>query len=286
MKPKQLKSKIKQIFKDGIQYMIDDVRKKITLVKFQYEASPPGENDFCCILSDLQLFLSIEVKCHMKDDKKKNVNEQDSEDEDASDELPSESKPKIESNLIKASQQLQKNSAYMSRLHGPILRGIWGFVKCIGIIPQVINKDEVCNHCKRFILDEDILTKPGGIEQWFENTGIREYVGKVDQQMKDQAFEDVLVLFNRLVNLSCIGTQKTVLPKSWKQIQGSNHHYISAGYTGAPVGGNAVDLDFEDVLNLPHTALKVLYFNKDQNLLLTTDDILRVIFLCDYGAGK
>ena len=45
-------------------------------------------------------------------------------------------------------------------------------------------------------------------------------------------------------------------------------------------------MEVGDILKSSHTAFKVLYFNNDQQALLTTDNIMSAIFLCDFGAGK
>ena len=268
---KAFKTKSKQAFQDGSKYTTDEVKDKLKLIKFHHELNYPGEQDFCCIIADLRLFVSIEVKCHMKE----NLNGS-----------PKTSKSTIDGNLRSAAEQLRKNSSYTSRLHGPILSKGWGFLKIAAIMPHVINKQAVCPHCNRFILTEDILTTPGGIEKWFQETGILEHVGKINQQMKDQGFEDMLKIFNRLVNLSNIGIQPANMPQAWQKITGKDDNYITAGYTATPQGSKSEELNFDEVLNRPHDAFKILYFNRDQYQLLTTKDLFRLIFLCDYGAGK
>ena len=45
-------------------------------------------------------------------------------------------------------------------------------------------------------------------------------------------------------------------------------------------------LDVEDALKAAHHAYKVLFFNKDQMAILTTDCAPHAIFMCDFGAGK
>ena len=77
---------------------------------------------------------------------------------------------------------------------------------------------------------------------------------------------------------------------TWTQIQGDNPRHMAAGHTTAdPVATAQCSLakvDIKDVLNRSHDAYKVLFFNKDQMSLLTTDLIPHVIFMSDFGAGK
>ena len=285
---KNLKSKSKQSFKKGCQYTTEDIRSRIKLSKLQTELKYPGENDFMAILSNMKLFMSIEVKCNMKENKNQSSKGPESEEDDATNSPQQTSRPNIDGNLKKAAAQLRKNSEYTSRLHGSILHKGWRFIKIAAILPRPIEEDAICLHCRKFILTEDIITKPGGMEEWWVKTGIIEKIVKMDQQATQQGYEDFLILFNRLVNLSCIHTkvQKVGIPNSWAQIQGDNPRYISSGYTSTPKGSKSVELDFEEVLCRPHDAFKCLFFNQDQYKLLTTNDLFRVVFLCDYGAGK
>ena len=76
---------------------------------------------------------------------------------------------------------------------------------------------------------------------------------------------------------------------TWLQIQGRDDHHMTAGHTEATadeitkvISG---DVDIEKVLKSPHTAFKTLFFNKDQQPLLTTDTYPYAVFLCDFGAG-
>ena len=44
-------------------------------------------------------------------------------------------------------------------------------------------------------------------------------------------------------------------------------------------------LEIEDALKAPHHAYKILFFNKEQMDLLTTNRFPYVLFMCDFGTG-
>ena len=77
---------------------------------------------------------------------------------------------------------------------------------------------------------------------------------------------------------------------TWAQVQGNKPHHVSAGHTEASQSiaksAAAGSLDPEDVLKASHHAYKTLFFTKDQMALLTTNNFVSVIFLCDFGAGN
>ena len=77
---------------------------------------------------------------------------------------------------------------------------------------------------------------------------------------------------------------------TWAQIQGSNQHHMAAGYSKATKDiqnkAKLGDLDVGDILKSSHNAFKTLFFNKDQQALLTTDNFPHAVFLCDFGAGN
>ena len=124
------------------------------------------------------------------------------------------------------------------------------------------------------------------MQKWWEESGLLDAIVKMDQQQMQQGYEDFLILFNRYVNLSSIGLQKVPSSTAWTQIEGRGSPYISAGYTSAPQGCTPDELlEFDDVQTRPHDAFKVLFYNPDQELLLTSDSLYRIVFLCDYGAG-
>ena len=275
---KYVKSKSKEKFKDGIEYTVDEIRSSMRLSKFQCEMKFPGENDFLTILADLKLFTCIEVKCQM-DIKAKETKKSNS--------MQTQTTPSIDSNLKSAAKQLRKNAFHISKMHAPILSKGWKFIKIAAILPNVINDDKVCNHCKKYILTEDIIKQPGKMQVWWEKTGILQEIAKLEPENKMQGYNDFLILFNRYVNLSSIGLQKVASSKVWTQIQGEGSPCISAGYTSAPKGRTSDELQlFDNVQERPHDAFKVLFYNPDQEMLLATDCLFRIVFLCDYGAGR
>ena len=260
-------------FDDQKDYFEEDVRDILRVCKFHFEARFPGENDFLTILADLKLFVCVEVKCQV-DTKAREVK--------ATNSSKSNSQPDLDGNLKSAASQLKKNAYHTAKMHAPILSREWKFLKIAAIIPDIINKQRLCNHCRKWILTEDIIRKPGGLQKWWEETGIQDEIGKIEQQRKEEGYKDYLVLFNRYINLSRIGLQKTTPPRSWEQVQGSNTSYISAGYTN-PSTSNPIG--FKDAQNRPLDAFKILCYEPDQEELLTTM-IPRIVFLCDFGSGK
>ena len=103
----------KRLFKEGKEYMIDDVRAAIKLGKFESECRVAGENDIMIMLPDSKLLLSIEIKRHMKSNDQK---------------THAKTKQRIDRNMISASDQLKKNANFISQRHGAILSQGWRFV--------------------------------------------------------------------------------------------------------------------------------------------------------------
>ena len=128
--------------------------------------------------------------------------------------------------------------------------------------------------------------QPGGLQKWWEETGILQEIMTMDDKNKREGYDDFLILFNRYINLSRIGLQKVTVPSTWEQILGLDNRFISAGYTGAPVGASSNDLlGFKNAKNRPTDAFKILCFEPDQEEILTAN-IPRMIFLCDFGSGN
>ena len=281
-KSNAFKQKAKQMFKRGSIYTKDDAKSYLRLAKLYLEINPAGENDLMMILPDLQLFISLEIKSHNKENQANaaqgtgNVPATGS----GSNKM---SNSGIDNNLIGAAKQLNKNCKYIAQLHGSILNKGWGFLKCAAVLPGLIKSNGICEHCKRFLLTEEELLEPGGIDKWFQKMGLEQFLGKIDKQRSQQ---DFLILFNRLVNLSCIGLQPTSQPMTWEQVEGANTQYLSAGFTSGPKGSKVTELSFNEAQSRPVDFLKALYYNRKQYRLLTTEDILRVVFFSDYGAGK
>ena len=264
----------KRLFKEGKDYMIDDVRAGIKLGKFESESRVTGENDIMIMLPDSKLFLCIEIKRHIKsNDQKRHT----------------DANQKLDRNMISASEQLKKNANFMFKKHGTILSQGWQFVKICAISPRVINKERICSNCKKFILTTDILETPGGLKKWWEETGLSKRAAMFDQKSKDATYNEFQLFFNRLICMSSVKITPDPF-HSWTQVQGNTPYHMSAGLTSAEQAmrskAKSEGLDVEDALKAAHHAYKVLFFNKDQMAILTTDNAPHAIFMCDFGAGK
>ena len=196
---------------------------------------------------------------------------------------------KIDHQMKSASSQLKKNARFFSTMHGAILSPGWQFAKVCAVSPTLYNSEMICRNCKRFILTTDILKTPDGLEKWWKETGLADRCNIFDQKVKDDAYTEFQRFFNRLVCLSSV----RIVPDSfhtWVQIQGKDHHHMTAGHTDATADDIAMatsgDVDVDKLLRSSHNAFKTLFFNKDQQALLTTDKFPLAIFLCDFGAGK
>ena len=263
-------------FNDDDRYTEEQIRSILRVSKFEMDIKFPGENDFLTVLADLKLFVCLEVKCQVDTKGKEAKVSQNSQ---------LQSLPNLDGNLQSAAKQLKKVAYQFAKLHAPILSRGWKFLKVAGVFPHVINTQKLCGHCRKWIITEDIIKTPGGLQKWWEKTGILEQLGKIDEKMKREGYEEYLILFNRYINLSRIGLQKVTLPSTWEHIQGSNAPYISAGYTSAPAGSSSNDLlGFKNAKTRPTDAFKVLCFEPDQQEILTTV-IPRIVFLCDFGSG-
>ena len=148
-----------------------------------------------------------------------------------------------------ASSLLDTNADFLSLSHGDILSPDWQFAKICAISPSFNNPELICKNCNRFILTPDILTTPGGLDKWWKETGLADRAINLDQKAKDDAYNEFQLMFNRLVCLSSV----RIVP---------------------------------DPLNHSHGAYKVVFLNRDQIALLASDKLLRVLFMCDFGAGK
>ena len=133
------------------------------------------------------------------------------------------------------------------------------------------------------------MRTPGGLKKWWNQTGLADRCETFDQKAKDEAYREFQRFFYRLICLSSV----RVVPDpfhTWAQIQGRDDHHMTAGHTEATGDEIAMaasgDVDVETILKSSHSAFKTLFFNKDQQALLTTDKYPYAVFLCDFGAGK
>ena len=137
--------------------------------------------------------------------------------------------------------------------------------------------------------ESETLKTTGGLKKWWEETGLANRATMFNQKSKDEAYNQFQLFFNRQV---CMSSMKVVPDPfhTWSQVQGNNLHHMAAGMTKAEqiiYDKAAIEgLDVDDALKAAHHAYKVLFFNRDQMSLLTTDCIPHVIFMADFGAGK
>ena len=274
---------VKKQFKAGVEYSVDDVKNGVKLGLFQFGCRIPGENDLLIMLPDSKLLLSIEIKRHMKKDETSNKKIEDVNTLNQGRSVPKEFLPNVDANLQSAATQLKKNAKFISQMHGSILSPGWRFVKVAAISPTVYNADKLCTHCHKFILTTDMLKSPGGMANFWQRTGLFTAAQNLNQTTKDQSYHEFQLFFNRLVNLRSVKVITDPF-RTWAQIQGNNPRHISAGHT--KTNGASKEIGIEEVLKNPHDAYKVLYFNKDQQALLTTDLFLSVLFFCDFGSGR
>ena len=265
---------IMKLFKPGESYTIDEVREGVMLGMFESECHISGENDLFIMLPDSKLILCIEIKRRMQD------NEQHAS---------SHCTNKIDRNLKSASKQLKKNARFISSKHGAILSTGWKFAKVCALSPTLYNSNKICSNCKRFILTSDILKTPGGLAKWWIETGLSGRASLIDQKSKDEAYAEFQLFFNRIVCLSSVRLVANTL-NTWAHVQGNNKHHMVAGHTTASQDTHnkaaSDSLEIEDILKSAHHAYKTLCFNRDQMVLLTTDNFPSALFLSDFGAGN
>lgn len=262
-----LKTKAKNKFKANTTYCETDIEDAVKLSKFEHSATYPGEIDFFTILPDLQLLMQVEVKCDLSYDLH----------------TSSTSQKKKNRNLKSAAKQMTMYSDHIAEVHGSVLSDNWDYLKVAAILPNVKNQEDLCNHCRLFLLTDDNMTQEN-MSVWWNQLGLSD---SVDASVftKQHCYQEYLHLFNRLVNLSAIAVHANANYDGWKEIQGANPRHISAGMTQAS-GPRSTNLLLKQVLERPHDAYKVLYFSPEQQALLSTDEINHVIFFCDFGAGK
>ena len=107
------------------------------------------------------------------------------------------------------------------------------------------------------------------------------------QTEKEKCYKQFICLFNRIINFSSLRKQK-IVDKSWEQVYGEyfrSRGAIGGGWTPADTRF-CTKLRFENVINRPHDIYKILYFNPDQLALLTTKELLHVVFFSDFGSGN
>ena len=254
-----LKTKAKGHFAANSSSDTQFIKDALKLSTYEHESKFPGELDLLGIFPDLQLLFHVEVKSNQSENKKN------------------------DNNLSGAAKQMARYAEHISKRHGSVLSNNWSYLKVASIIPGVTNIDQVCSHCKRFLLTQDQLANEKTLRLWWESLGLYRNPGQ-DIATRSQCYREFLNLFNRTVNLSSI-VRKTNVFHTWEQIQGSNSRPIVAGITPAP-STDPSSLSFKDVINRAHDAFKALYFTPEQMALLIPGKFLRLILFADYGAGN
>ena len=134
-----------------------------------------------------------------------------------------------------------------------------------------------------------MLKVPGGLEKWWKETGFSNRAKMLDYRSKESGYTEFKQFFFRLVCLSSVRAVPDPF-HTWSQIDGHKQHHMAAGHTKAKqeAHDNAVSIcpNVGELLQEVHHAYKILFFNKDQIALLTTDKFPFAIFMCDFGAGS
>ena len=254
-KTKATQEKIDMEVKDRF-YSKDEILREVIHGVYQSESKYQSEWDFLLVLPETNTIINIEVKNNRDTDSKN-------------------------TNVIKAAEQLEKHAQYMARVFGDIFKEPWKFIKVAAIHPHVVNKEIVCDECKKYILTED-----HDIKAMCDEIGLFENIKGSDKA----SYTDFVELFNRIVSFSSI--IKRVVPSftgnTFKQVFGDTRTFLGAGFT--PSSGPSTSSDqhpsFDKIKKMPHTAAKAMFVNNDQLGLLTKHCPRRVVFLNDFGAGK
>ena len=140
-----------------------------------------------------------------------------------------------------------------------------------------------CDHCNQFIItgknDQEIKEKIDHIKNVLIN------MDRVKDK-KDRG-EELSTLTKVLVGLSSLSTEHPDSSISWRQIQGSDkdHVSLSAGWTKSQSYIEPKDMTFRKILHQPHNIYKLLYYNVEQQHILS-NKLRLVILKADFGAGK
>ena len=236
---------------------IDDnfICDALRLATYEHESKFPGELDLLGIFPDLQVILHVEVKSNQAENKKN------------------------DNNLKDASEQMTRYANHIAKRHGPVLSEKWSYCKVAAIVPGVVKENDVCAHCRHFLLTDKELHNETSMRAWWESL----FLYKNDSQnesVRDQCYKEFLMFFNRAVNLSSIGRKINVF-NAWKEIEGENQPPVVAGFTSTTGDVSS----FQDILTRAHDAFKTIYFTPEQMSLLSPKDFFRVLLLADFGAG-
>ena len=255
---KNLVYKVMCPFDKEKEYVMEDIKSSLRLTLYENLVKPPGEWDFLVILTEIKIVLNIEVKkqIDMKDRKKNQLNR----------------------SLISASHQCESHANYAAEVLGPFLGDDWVFLKVAAIIPGNLDREKICSHCDPFVItgeDENELRSK------FEILKNNLFLMPRDPNIKEDRGE-LIDLLKVLVGLSFLSTEHPEHGGAWKNIQGNDpdHVSMSAGWTLSEAKGQR----FEELINVPQSFNRLVYYNADQQTVLANRPPL-VILKGDFGSG-
>ena len=234
-------------------YAEEEIKEIIAYSVYRIHSQINAEWDFLVVLPGFKAIINIEVKKNSEECGDKNRN------------------------LRSASEQLEKHSRYFAEKHGYLLDNQWTFLKFAAIKPNVTNPELVCDHCKQFI-----ITDERHIGEVWKNVKLKR------RRMKPSALKNSMkqfnCLFRRLVSYSSATKQKKSHDLSHK-LSNTTGNIKNHVFTGTPSKSNFTsdNLSFEQIREMPSTAMKILYMGYDQLGILGKR---LVVFLSDFGTGR
>ena len=243
-------------------HLLADVRTSLKQTLYEYFTKPPGEWDFFIVLSHLKVLLNVEVKQQI--------------------DLKGRKMHQLNSSLVSASHQCEEHADYAARVFAPFLGDDWKFVKMAAILPGKLNYSTICHHCKPFIItgknEKEIRTKIDDVRDLL----IREFRSEDTKE----ADEILLSLTKVLIGLSSISTEHPDSGGAWRQIQGrdQDHVSLSAGWTKSDSEMTKDEMKFKKLLSESHNFNKLVYYNVDQQHILS-NQLRLVVLKADFGAG-
>ena len=262
-------------------FTIDESEKIISLGLFYHISKIAGEMDLIAILPDDKVLFNFEVKFQIADKNK--------------------SPTKL---LNSATEQTKNNEEYLSRLFGPILTKGWRLIK----VPVIIQSDGkstldpnlYCAHCKKFIIDANILSDLSSwINQFLPTQTTRNTCGLSVDYIEYLRVAEIII--------SSLSTESHL--SAWKIVQGKKFNLpVAAGYTeiqgtfglnpkkATKIGKNLQskgqnisspdEISFDEALHKFHDAQKLIFFSKLQLTLLDVSYHINMLLWSDYGTGE
>ena len=142
-------------------YTFDEAEQVICIGLTHHYFTPHGELDFLAALPDERLIFNIEVKQQISGN------------------------PRNAKKLLKdASSQMKRNEQYISRVFAPLLSKGWKLVKVAVVLPGTVREGDICNHCRKFLIDENSLVN---LETWWKQTSLentRGYPNSYDEFLR------------------------------------------------------------------------------------------------------